>query len=147
MGFFTGVEKAEIFGGGTFIQEDGDFVVEAQKVVAKENRKHEPIFIVEFKLLESTNENHPVGSSRSWLVKKNSDGGLGDIKAFVAVTEGLEPNDPRVKEVVTEEKCEELVNDDGAIKGMKFRLNTSTKPQKGDKTKNFTKHYWHVYEG
>jgi hypothetical protein len=49
------------------------------------------LFIVQFRIVSSTNPNHVEGSTASWTCKEPSDGGSGDVKAFCIAAVGIEP--------------------------------------------------------
>jgi hypothetical protein len=49
------------------------------------------LFIVQFRLLHSTNPNHAEQSTASWTCKDPSDGGAGDVKAFCIACVGIDP--------------------------------------------------------
>ncbi len=84
-------------GGGTFMGV-GLFDVEVlnthRKMALDKNNfqnRNKELFICEFKILTSNNPSHAVGSSSSWFLKDPSEGGSGDVKAFVLAAAGKDP--------------------------------------------------------
>lgn len=78
---FKSMVEAPEPGRGTYINEDGSFLVEIVKAFGKAGFKGKS-FIVEFKVLESNNESVPVGCTRSWTVKWDKVINHADMKAF-----------------------------------------------------------------
>lgn len=89
-------------GGGNWIKGEGLFEVEILSTLRKMgfNKaftvRDKELFIVEFRILSSTMDEHKPGSTASWTCKDPSEGGAPDVKGFCIALTG---NDPRsVKE-------------------------------------------------
>lgn len=116
MGLFTGIDKAQYFEGGKYIT-PGLFLVEIEKVKNDKTRKGRPFFVVEMKVLESSNlKDHPVGTSMSWMVMLDQDAALGNIKHFLTIACDVPEND--VDEALATEACGE----DNPLRGTKLRV-------------------------
>ncbi len=93
---FANIEKAEIFGSGTYMSE-GRYRVETKNIFVQVGHKGKS-FIAEFTVLQSSRpEDHEVGSSGSWVVKFDWSSALGNITKFVAALLGYDPNDKKVQ--------------------------------------------------
>ncbi len=87
---FRGMADAAAPGRGTYINENGTFLVEVTKAFGKSGFRGKS-FIVEFKVLESSCPNDvPVGSTRSWTVKWDKIQNHADLKAFALAATQLE---------------------------------------------------------
>lgn len=140
MGLFTGMNEAVVGAGGIYFLEGG-YTVEILKAFTMRSRKKEDLFIVECKILESTNEKRPAGGKASWCVKLSQDAALGNIKGFIAAANGIDPNDDdRVNEEVTEDAVEFAVSNDNPLAGVTVDLTcTEITTRAGNP---FTKHEW-----
>lgn len=92
---FKGMRDQPVFGRGTYINETGDFVVEIRKLLAKasEQKRGETFFICEFSIVESDNEKHPAGASRSWTSKFSQQSTFGNIKELMFAAIGKHGTD------------------------------------------------------
>lgn len=116
MGVFDGIEKAEVFTAGKYIQ-PGVFLAEIQKVKQGETRKKEGFFVVEMKVLESSSlKEHPIGTPMSWMVMMKHDAALGNIKHFLNVA-GEIP-----LEEITKQDGEDAVSEANPFGGLKIRV-------------------------
>jgi hypothetical protein len=91
---------------GTFITSPGRFLVQiisTEKYMALDKEKlkrnvqdrNQPAFICEFKILNSDNEAHPIGSSASWYVKDPETANLEDVDRLMWALSGIEPRTVR----------------------------------------------------
>lgn len=86
-------------GGGNWIRGEGLFECEILSTIRKMgfNKaftvRDKELFIVEFRILSSTMDDHKVGSTASWTCLGPSDpkGGAGDVKNFVIAATGTDP--------------------------------------------------------
>lgn len=105
MGIFDGIGSAQYFEGGKYIQ-PGLYLVEIQKVKQSFTRQKRPFFVVEMKVLETSNpKDHPVSTDMSWMVMLDQDAALGNIKHFISVASETPINE--VQAVDAEEACSE----------------------------------------
>lgn len=97
MGLFAGVKLSAVaVGGGKALDFkcEGDFVLQVTEVKGGSTRKKEPYFEVIHKVVESTNEEQPVGSTTNlfcMLGGAASDLGLKNMKEILSVMSGLNP--------------------------------------------------------
>lgn len=93
---FSRIDTAEIFSSGNYMHE-GVYVVETKNILVKDGHKGQS-FIVEFTILESSNEQHKVGTTGSWIVKFAWKQTFGNITKFVMALLGKNPNDKKLQE-------------------------------------------------
>lgn len=133
MGFFDGIEDAKGSEGGVYI-EPGVYALEIVALKAGKDRGGIPFFVAEFKTLESTNPNRPVGGTQAWMVKikaKFRETFLGNIKTFLATLTGMEPAK------VDAAGVDAAVSAANPFQGLKIRCsatNIETKETKSDYT-------------
>ncbi len=147
-------------GGGNWIQGEGLFEVKILSTIRKMgfNKtftvRDKELFIVEFEILKSTNDNHKPGSTSSWTCKDPSEGGSGDIKCFALAASGTDPRS--VKETDDEaqnlasllafaamgeaEAFKRLELPEDFFVGQVVKLETKTVKTKANT--DFTKHIW-----
>ncbi len=156
---FRGMVDAAAPGRGTYINDDGTFLVEVVKAFGKAGFKGKS-FIVEFKVLTSScPELVPVGALRSWTVKWDKIQNHADLKAFALAATGIESVAPTKRQAditatyMIYSAAGPLVAGDAAIKatallgptaegfeGLQVRLDTE-KTLTQAKT-DFTRHKW-----
>jgi hypothetical protein len=139
-GLFSGVKDAKVGQGGLYYL-DGQYKVEIERVFTMKSRKREDLFIVETKILESSNAKRPEGMRPSWVVNLKQDAALGNIKGFVAAANGIDPADvEQVDANVDEEACEFACSKENPLKGVVLNLECVTvKTREGG---DFTLHKW-----
>lgn len=146
---FKGLRNANVFEKGVYLDAGGDFLLEVNKCIVKHTRGKGDAFIVEFKVLESNKEKNTVGSKCSWYQGiTNTDVAWPAIKEFTYALLGKDysnKDDRKYCEEKIDPKIEELVDaavgDDNKFKGMKVRVQTSSKITK-EKKVDFTVHTW-----
>ena len=89
---FNGLAKAQINGRGTFMSE-GLYIVDIQNIFVKEGFKGKS-FIAEFTIVESNNDDHKPGVTRSWVLNFSKQQTFPDISKFMMALLG---DDPSVK--------------------------------------------------
>lgn len=140
-GLFGGVGDARVGQGGLYFL-PGIYKVKIIRFFAMESRKKEDLIIAECEILESDNPQRKVGSKPSWVVNLKQDAALGNIKGFLAACLGIDPSDEEaVNEQVTEDFCEEAVDEDenpmgGVVVGLEA---VDIKTRAGG---DFTLHKW-----
>ena len=155
---FAGMANAAPPGRGTYINDDGTYRVEVVKAFGKSGFRGKS-FIVEFKVLTSSNPNVPVGCTRSWTVKWDKIQNHADLKAFALAATGIEAvaTSKRDADITATYmvyaaagqlvagdaaiKAKELLGDDGPpFDGFQVMLDTEkTRTQAGG---DFTRHKW-----
>lgn len=147
MGIFQGIEKAEITERGKYIAPGFVGTLKVTKTLAKESLKSGLAFIVEFNVLASNLEEHPIGSSVTWF-QKMTDRTIAfpAIKAFVAAVAGFHPGDKAGIDAEIGQNMSALLDDatenetNNALVGQTVKCGTFlTKTKKGF---DFTAHKW-----
>lgn len=146
---FKGLRNANVFEKGFYLEPGGDFLLEVNRCIVKHTRGHGDAFIVEFKVLESNKEKNGVGTKVSWYQGiANTDVAWPAIKEFVYALLGKDftkKEDRKYCEEKIDPKIETLVDgavgDENNFKGMKIRVQTSSKVTK-EKKVDFTVHTW-----
>lgn len=88
---FKGMAGAPIFGSGNYMGE-GAYLVETTRMFVKPRAvKGGTVFICEFRILESTNPKHVVGTTGSWVPKVELPNTFGDIKSLMLSILGVDP--------------------------------------------------------
>lgn len=154
MSMFKGIGETKVTAGGAYF-EPGLYLVEVTGVkMHTSDTTEQDLWIVETKVLESSNPKIEVGSERSQVVTPGKMF-LPNVKAFVAAASGVDPMDPEVNEKVEaywselcsspttfEEIPELIVSEQQPLVGVQLGLECvmiKTKAKKQD----FTKHKWH----
>jgi len=152
MGMFQKVPGSQVGGGGVYFQmnrapgyTDGKYPdqwistrykVEVEACKAIHSRASDDLFIVECKILESDCPARPAGTKASWTVKLNQDAGPGNVKGFVAVATGSDP------EEVDEAACELIVSPENPLAGTVLHL--AVVPIAKRNKEVFSKHIWEL---
>lgn len=144
MGHFHGISNASISGNNVYFVE-GQYKVRIERAFTMKSRKKADLAIVECTILESTTSARPAGSKASWVVNLSQDAALGNIKAFIAAANGINPSDEvRVQEEVTEEVAEFAFSEANPLSGIVLALQcTNIKTKSGN---DFTKHFFEPVE-
>lgn len=90
---WDGFEKAEIFGRGRYFKPDFDGVILVKKTFLQSTRNKGPAFIVDFEVLETNHDSHPVGAKQNWYVGMLQDSAFSNILGWAAACQGLEKED------------------------------------------------------
>jgi hypothetical protein len=147
MGFFTGIEQADISGTKPYF-ETGTYVVDIMRVFTLTSRKQQKLFIIECEIVESDNPNRPPGMECSQvIVIKPDTPAMGNVLAFIAASQGIDPyntaNKELIKKEITEAFCEYVVTKENPLGGKRLRLKCAPIKTKADT--DFTVHYWGPY--
>lgn len=131
MGIFDGIGNAQYFESGKYVS-PGLYKTVIQKVKQSATRTKRPFFVVEMKVLESSNlKEHPLGTDMSWMVMLDQDAALGNIKHFISVAS--ETPIEQVQAADAEDACSEANPLDGTeIRLMAVNIKTRA-------NKDFTK--------
>lgn len=139
MGKFSGVGGAKVGGGGVYFLQ-GKYTVEVIKCMLMNSRKREELFIVECKIIKSSEPKRPVDMKCSWVVKMSQDAALGNIKGFIAAAMEVDPDSDQISDSEWEDNCEAAVDDDNPLAGTIVDLECSDiTTRAGDP---FTLHRW-----
>lgn len=110
MGLFDGIEQTEVVQRSEYLG-PGTFKLQIQMVKEGESRRGDHYFLSEFKILESTNPELPVGSPVTWMTMKRHHSFLKSVKAFIASAAGCAIDD------VTAESCSQAVGAEQPLAG------------------------------
>lgn len=148
---FKGISKIKTNQGGLYFLE-GDYTVEIEAVKWQTNRKKQEQFIIEAKVVESTNPDRAPGCRPSHILTIREDIAetiWGNIKQAAGALMGLEDPDNFVPsewdldmdvDEFWETSLEEMVSKDNPYKGTIIKLNCATiQTREGN---DFTKHVW-----
>lgn len=127
MGFsFKGLNTTEAFSRNQYLAQ-GEHVVEIDQVICKSGFKGNSI-IIEMKVVESSTEKDPVGSTRGCVFKLDKKEAWPAIKSFVIAAMGVDVTnkelveavcaDPKLNPEATLEACEK---DPAHLKGKRLR--------------------------
>lgn len=124
----------------------GTYQVRISNVKDFEGYQGDLFYIIEFEILESSNENIEVGKFYSQVIKYNQPMGPINVKRFLMAATGFDPNDPDNEEAVTSEEVEQSLEEDDplGLKGLEMGLQCDDiRTREG---KPFTKHTWEAIE-
>jgi hypothetical protein len=147
MGMFKGLGQAKAQKGGNYFK-DGQYEVEIQRVLARENKDGHDCFIVETKVVSSTNPEVPVGMECSQVVNltKHGRSAAGNVKGFLAAALGIDdadnyqPENGQAVDQFWESQAEDAISEEQPLAGVRMTLNVRTAATKsGGK---FTHHNW-----
>jgi len=122
----------------------GTFKVRIDRIKDFEGFQGDLFYIIEFEVLESSNEDIEVGKFYSQVIKYNQTMGPINVKRFVMAASGLDPNDSENEEAIGAEEVEESLSDEQPFSGLVMDLqcdNITTQ-----KNKPFTKYTWEAVE-
>lgn len=144
MGRFSKVAKADVNGGGKWFVE-GSFIVRVEKLKEVQSRQNDDLLFVECTVVETSTPKNDVGTRASYCMKINSDSFGGNMKAFVAATQGIDPEDSEELDKIPDDEweplCEYAVHKDQPLRGTYLQLTTMEIITKKEK-KPYTVHKW-----
>lgn len=97
------MRSAQPSGRGNYL-EDGRHVLEVDKALCKRTTfegKTKESWIIEFKVVESSNSTHEVGSTRSYIENPENAGWLGRFKSALLAIGGVDPSSKISPEIET----------------------------------------------
>jgi hypothetical protein len=116
MGIFDNIGSAEFYAGGKYVT-PGLYLAEILKVKQGLTRNKRAFFVVEMKVLETSNEkDHQIGTEMSWMVMVDQDAALGNIRHFLSVAADTPFSE------VTKEDGEEAVGEGNPLAGVRVRV-------------------------
>ena len=140
MGLFGGIEKAQTSVGGNYLR-PGTHLLELTRIKVGKTRKGVDFLAVDFVVLESSNPEHPVGSTVNWFNGADKDGFLSNAKSLAVALLGSAAGEEVDEKTVTEETMESLCTDDGEeVKGVRVKADAFHTPTKKGGT--YTKILW-----
>ncbi len=151
MGLFSGIGDAPLFDRGVYIKPGFIGTLEVKRTIAKKTLKSGIGFIVEFEVINSNMEEHPVGSKATWFQKMSDmTVALPAIKAFAAALSGYELHNKEAIEAEVAPELEEqldiaVADEDGTEGNNPFvglTINLQTESTKTSKGFDFTRHNW-----
>jgi len=145
--FFAAVDDVSAGGQRLPYLEEGQYVLNIDKILFLITRppKRNPMYIVEFTILESSNESRPVGMQCSWSTKLNIDMGPINMKRFVGAALGY----ASVQEIdasVDSKLCRYTTTDAQPFTGVQVHCQCRNIITQGEK-KQFTEHRYSPMAG
>ena len=134
----TGIENAEYGGKKPYLAAPGLYTLEVERCMHKETRERGDAFIVEFKVIDSTNPTNPAGSSAAWFRDfKYKESAQAAIKEFL----GAILKKPKAEvDPVARALLIEAVGESNPLEGATLKCETfMVKTRAG---KDFTMHKW-----
>ncbi len=125
----------------------GKHKIRITKVKDIESRKGNLLFIPEYEVLQTTNEEVKVGGFYSQVIKFNDDMGPINVKRFVLASEGYDPNDEKNENAIEdlEDVIEYIISDEQPLAGLEMEVTVDVIITQKEK-KPFPKHIWHPVE-
>lgn len=125
MGLFDGLQEAETFERGAFLQ-PGYHSLQLVRCLAKNTRKSGVGFIAEFEVLASTNPNHVPGSKATWFQKMlDKNVAFPALKSFLIGVLGLRSDDPALADVRFPDLAEWATSHANPLGGMVVSCNAT----------------------
>ena len=113
MGLFSGIKNAQLTSGGNYIR-PGSHQLELIKLTQGRTRKGVDFVAADFRVLSSTNEEHPQGSTVNWFAGADKDGFLSNVKALAIAVLSSHAGEMVDESTVDEDVMEGLVAGGGA---------------------------------
>ncbi len=114
---FAGVDEANAKGGRNPYLLDGQYLLEVEKIAVIKSREKKTLFLIEFKVLTSTNPDRPEGLMVSWMTNLDLDMGPISTKRALAAISGIDPNSDAANVEITSDVCRLAVSDENPFKG------------------------------
>lgn len=137
-GYFDDINTVPVSEGGVYLLQ-GSYLLEVQRVLLKDNRNGAKRFIVETKILESSNGERPAGIQASWIQKLDQDAAKPNIKRFIMAATGCKADE------VTGPAVDSIVGVGNPLRGTKVRVQCEQVTT--SKGAPFTKHRWMAVDG
>lgn len=125
---FAGVDEANAKGGRNPYLLDGQYLLQVEKVQMIQTRPpaRKRLFLVELKILTSTNPDRPEGLLVSWMTNVDLDMAPVNIKRVVAAMSGIDPNSDEANTEITGEVCRLAVSDENPFAGVQVFAQVQT---------------------
>lgn len=128
---------AEMSRRGEWFPPGGVFLCEVTECYLFEGRKRQRYCVVQCNILASNHPDVPVGDMREWLVRRDNDMCLPNIKAFLKACLDPCPEDPPI----STQDAKDAFGDKAILAGIKVKLKTENIVTK--ENTNFTKMNWY----
>jgi hypothetical protein len=112
MSIFSGIKNATVTNGGNYIR-PGSHQLELLKFTQGRTRKGVDFVAADFRVLASTDAEHPEGSTVNWFAGADKDGFLSNVKALGVALLSAQAGEYVDEGTVNEEVMEALVSDNG----------------------------------
>lgn len=120
MSLFSGIKNATVTSGGNYIR-PGTHELQLLKLTQGRTRKGVDFVAADFRVLSSTNTEHPEGSTVNWFAGADKDGFLSNVKALAVAVLSSAAGEMVEESTVDEDVMENLVADGGAeVSGAKL---------------------------
>lgn len=130
---FAGVDSANANGGRNPYLLDGQYLLEVETIKMIKTRERKRLFLIEFKVLTSTNPDRPEGLVVSWMTNMDSDMGPVNTKRVIAALSKIDPNSEEANTEITADVCRLAVSDEQPFKGEQvFAQATTVRTKKID---------------
>ena len=137
---FGAIDKADARGQRNPYLVDGNYLLEIDKVQLKKARDKRTYYLVEAKILESDNNERPIGMMVTWMTDVDNDMGPINIKRFLAAVCGIDPNSEEANTQVTSASARLSVSDEQPLTGEKVYVSVVTITTRAGST--FSEHRW-----
>jgi hypothetical protein len=140
MSLFAGIKNAQVTSGGNYMRA-GTHALQLLKLTQGRTRKGVDFVAADFRVLNSTNEEHPEGSTVNWFAGADKDGFLSNVKALAVAILSSHAGEMVDENTVDEDVMEGLVAEGGAeVSGAKLNADAFlVDTRRGGK---FTKIIW-----
>lgn len=134
-GLFSGTDlnAAKVIGGGVYILA-GDYTMEIEGLKVIRTRGKGPMFVADFKILESTCPERPAGSRCNHTVLIEKDWGPTNLKEFLVAASGLDSYSSKDGPLVDKENwnaiLERSLSDEAPYVGLKIKCTATTQDKK-----------------
>jgi hypothetical protein len=112
MSIFSGIKNATVTNGGNYIR-PGSHTLELLKLTQGRTRKGVDFVAADFRVIASTDEEHPVGSTVNYFTGADKDGFLSNVKALAVALLSANAGENVDESPVNEEVMEALVSNHG----------------------------------
>lgn len=149
MGVFSGIGDAKISAGGVYFEAPGNYVVKIRATKLVRSRNNEDLYTAECDIKESDHRDRKAGTQASWQCNAKHDSFKGNVKAYLAACNGVDPNDEAAVKALfkdskdAEDAAEFSVSSDNPTAGT--WLNLSCVKTETRKKTPFTVHKWSPY--
>lgn len=114
---FAGVDEANAKGGRNPYLLDGQYLLQVERIDVIRSREKKTLFLIEMKILTSTNPDRPEGLLVSWMTNLDKDMGPISCKRALAAISGIDPNSDAANEEITSDVCRLAVSEEQPFKG------------------------------
>lgn len=113
MSIFAGIKNATTTNGGNYLR-PGTHELELLKLMQGRTRKGVDFIAADFRVLSSTNEDHPVNSTVNYFAGADKDGFLSNVKSLALAILSAHAGENVSDSSIDEEVMNELLADNGS---------------------------------